>query len=99
MEPFFLVLIEDWVYARLVLKPFRIAHFLAAEQLVQRADIDQVRRVVLRVAFDCLENLRRYIFGVIPVFLVPLLQNRNRPAVDLHVEFDILGESRISEVR
>lgn len=40
LEPFFLVLIEDWVYARLVLKPFRIAHFLAAEQLVQRADID-----------------------------------------------------------
>ena len=44
------------------------------------------------------EDLRRNILGVVPVLLVPFLQHGDRPAGDLDVQLDVLGQAGIGEV-
>ncbi len=48
---------------------------------------------------DDLEDFRRHVLGVVPVFLVPLLEHADRRPGDLHVQFDVLGDARQGEVR
>ena len=50
------------------------------------------------MALNGAEDIRRYIFGFRPVFVVPLLENVDGAAGNLDVEFDVLRQAGIREV-
>jgi hypothetical protein len=62
-----------------------IRHFVAAEELLESLRVNEEWRVLPNLAFDDIQNLERYVFGLCPVFFVPLLKDRYRAARYLHV--------------
>ena len=63
-----------------------VSHSLAViswprKQLVQRLGVDLERRVLADVPLDDAEDFRRDVLGLVPVLLVPLLEDGDRPPV------------------
>ena len=67
---------------------------MASAVFVQRLGVDLERRVLADVPLDDAQDLGRDVLGVVPVLLVPLLQDADRPAADLDVQLDVLGQAR-----
>jgi hypothetical protein len=68
-------------------------------QLVQCLGVNLERRVVANVALDDSENLRCHVLGDVPVLLVPFLQHTDRAAGNLDIQFNVLGQSWVGEIR
>ncbi len=72
---------------------------IAAEILVQRLGVNLKWRVFADMAFDNAQNLRGDILGLIPVFLVPFLEDGYGRAGDFDVQLDVFGQAGMGEVR
>ncbi len=99
-----LVVIQDAVHPRAaVLRasglPLVGGQPVAAAELVERPDIDLERRVLASVALDDLENFRADVLGIVPMFLVPLLEDVHRGAGDLDVQLNVFRNARQRQIR
>ena len=92
-----LVLVEDGVHPRVVALPITGCLFVVAEIFLQRLGIHLKWQVFACVPFDDLEHIGRYVFGFIPMRLVPLLQFFDL-AAQLDVEFNVAGQPRKREI-
>ena len=45
------------------------------------------------MAFDDAKDFSRNVFGIVPVLLVPFLENGDRRAGDFYVELDVFGQA------
>jgi hypothetical protein len=85
VEAVLLVAVEDAIDARLLGQPALVGGLQAAVQLVQRLGVDLERRVGARVPLDDAEDFGGDVLGGVPVLLVPLLKDGDRPPGDLDV--------------
>src|ERR1039458_5414516 len=53
----------------------------------------------VRFRSDDLEDFRRYVFGVVPMLLVPFLEHAHRRPGDLDVQLDVFRDARQREVQ
>ena len=85
---------QDGVNARVALLPLAGALLMAEEILLQGTSVDVERQAFVDMAFECPQDVRGDIFGLLPVLLIPFLKDGHRAAGDLDVQFDIVGEAR-----
>lgn len=72
---------------------------MTAEKLLQSLGINLERRIAARLAFYSLDDCFRDLFSFIPVRLKPLLKLGDfAGALNLDIEFDVLGQARFCEV-
>ncbi len=90
---------EDGVDRGFIPLPLGRGELMATKELVQRLGVDLERRIVLNLALDDAEDVRRHVLPCFPMLLVPLLKYRNRGAGDLDVQLNVLGQAGVSEVR
>ena len=95
---FLLVLVEEGIDAGFVLLPFGGGHFVATKVFLQGLGVDVKGGVFARVAFDDLQKLGGDLFGFGPMRLEPFLEQVDL-ALDLDVEFHVLGEARVRKIR
>ena len=69
-----LVLVEHGEHLRVGPLPLGSVRLVLAEHLVQCSGVHVERRVLVRVPLDGPQQLRRHVFGVVPVLLVPPLE-------------------------
>ena len=75
------------------------SQFVTAEILLQGLGIDVERGVVIGLAGQGHDDVIGHLAGFVPVRLEPFLQLSNlAPALDLDVEFDVLGKARRGEI-
>ena len=100
---FLLILVEDGVHVRSTpfgpgQFPLAGGHLVPFEKLLQGFGVDLKGGVFADVPLDEPQNLRRDVLGGVPMFFVPLLQDGDRRAGDLHVQLDVLGDAGVREV-
>ena len=89
---------EDLVDRGVIALPLGGGQFVALEELKQGLRVDIEGCVVLNVALDDLQHIRGHVFGVVPVLVEPLLQDRNLAAGDLDIQLDVLSQAGVREV-
>ena len=104
MVALLLVMVQDGVHVgAAVLRACRLPlvgrQAVAAAELVEGAEVNLKGAVITGVPLDDLEDFRRYVLGVVPVLLVPLLEHADRRSGNLHVQLDVLRDARQREVR
>ena len=94
-----LVAVELREHLRAGLVPLGRGQLVAAEELLQRLRVDVERRVEARVALDGLDDRVGDVRRLVPVRLEPLLELGDLArALDLDVQFDVLGQAWAREV-
>ena len=78
-------------------QPFVVGHLMPTEELVKGSCIDVKRGIQGRLALDHLRISGVMSSAVLPVPLVPFLQDFNFSA-ELHIEFDVIGQPGNGEV-
>ena len=73
-----------------ILFPLAGGLFVTKEILLKRACINLKRKILPNMPFKGLENFRRNVLCLLPVLVVPFLQDSDRRAGDLNVKFNIL---------